>query len=780
MQKNNEIKSKKIRSTSACSKEQKNIPNNFNQSEKENTNIENNNNTISNSKKGLHHRKRTSSYFLGSYIPSSNILESNQEKDDDDININLNINNNLYNNLNENSKDKDEDMSNEIKNKFIYNLINNDSNNNISFSFPSYDENNTNNSLIIKQQNSSNKKSNNKSNKKNDNYNRNNIYYEMAKNAENSSNCKSFISFKNTLKYIKDKDERTTPSYLLALQTDKKNGNNNYVTSSNIIEEEKSSMMESKSEYSNKKEMFHFEKKRLQDNTNEKNNYILEDIGGDNKDNKDNVDNANNETVINNNINLKNYKDKNRMKKQISDNNSIQDESNKISSALNEIIIKNNKKEENRRKYLTKNKMTLLNTFFTMSKTLPTNKEKIDSKIKIENYKNDKDKGINKNVEIKESNNLNYYMKRKYINKVLKKSFTNKRVIDPHMNMEGQYLNSMNNLNNNMKLNASERYTINSQFNHDNNANNDENDENINLKKNLNKIPHLTNVKNKFQRKLMNDSSSNLIDTPFRKLKTTNSNNNSSSRKNSLKNVKNDRNFQTLKRLENLNNALSFIREKKKIIKSNTNIDKKKYNKSIYNYSNGNNSNLNNKPNGHSNSFFTNSNANTNIRSYSQSKEKNKKIPKYLRKANSGPFYSKGELLSQSGEETSVIESNKKQIVICLKYKLSFHKLYEKIDALEKINSTNLSNKSFFLILCDYKNNQFFFSGLFKYYHDKERYIKIYGDERSPNYILFKDITGRMKYKIYEDNNQMNSSISSFILINHFRFTSKALIIIKN
>ena len=777
MQKNNEIKSKKLRSTSAISKEQNNIPNNFNQSEKENTNIENNNNTNSNCKKGLHHRKRTSSYFLGSYIPNSNILENNQENDDDDINVNLNINNNLYNNLNENSKDKEEDISNEIKNKFIYNLINNDSNNNISFSFPSYDENNTNNSLIIKQQNSSNKKSNNKSNNKNDNYNRNNIYYEMAKDAENSSNCKSFISFKNTLKYIKDKDERTTPSYLLALQTDKKNGNNNYVTSSNIIEEEKSSMMESKSEYSNKKEMFHFEKKRLQDNTNEKVKYILEDIEGNNKDNKDT---ANNETIINNNVVFKNYRDKNSMKKQISDNNSIQDESSKFSSALNEIIIKNNKKEENRRKYLTKNKMTLLNTFFTMSKTLQMNEEKINSKINIENYRDDKDKGINKIVEKKENNNLNYYMKRKYVNKFLKKSFTNKRVIDPHMNMEGQYLNSMNNLNNNMKLNASERYTINSQLNHDNNTNNDENDENINLKKNLNKIPHLTNVKSKFQRKLMNDSASNIIDTPFRKLKTTTSNNNSSSRKNSLKNVKNDRNFQTLKRLENLNNALSFIREKKKINKSNTNRDKKKYNNSTYNYSNSNNSNLNNKPNGHSNSFFTNSNANTNTRSHSQSKEKNNKIPKYLRKANSGPFNSKGELLSQSGEETSVIESNKKQIVFCLKYKLSFHKLYEKIDALEKINSTNLSNKSFFLILCDYKDNQFFFSGLFKYYHDKERYIKIYGDERSPNYILFKDIKGRMKYKIYEDNNQINSSISSFILINHFRFTSNALIIIKN
>ena len=151
-----------------------------------------------------------------------------------------------------------------------------------------------------------------------------------------------------------------------------------------------------------------------------------------------------------------------------------------------------------------------------------------------------------------------------------------------------------------------------------------------------------------------------------------------------------------------------------------------------------------------------------------------------LRKANSGSFNSKGELLSQSGEEILNIESNKKQIVQCLKYKLSFNKLYEKIDALEKIYSTNFSNKSFFLVLCDIKLNHFIFSGLFKYYPDKERYIKIYGDERSPNYILLKDIKGKNKYKIYEDNCQTNSSINSFILINHFRFTSNALIIIKN
>lgn len=266
MQKVNEINSLKQRSTSALLKKQKKEPIDLKQNKDKNINIPNDNLSNTNYKKGLHHRKKTSSYFLGSYIPNSNILENNEEKEDDsNLNLNLNINNILENKImNENSFDKDEDTtSNEIKNKFIYNLINNDSNNNISLSFPSYDENNINTSLTLKQQDSSNKKSNSKNNNgKNDDYNKNSIYYEMAKNAQTSSSSKSFISFKNSLQYIKDKDERTTPSYLLALQTDKKNAKNNYVTSSNIIEEEKSSMMDSKSEFSNKKEIFHFEKKK--------------------------------------------------------------------------------------------------------------------------------------------------------------------------------------------------------------------------------------------------------------------------------------------------------------------------------------------------------------------------------------------------------------------------------------------------------------------------------------------------------------------------------------
>ena len=758
----NENQSKKQKSTSVLLNETKKDSITTNQIEKENTN-----NSNTNYKKGFHHRKRTSSYFLGSYIPNTDLLENNQ-LNEEEINNNLNINNNLFKNNNEISND--ETSSNEIKNKLINNLINNDnSNNNISISFPSYDENNNNNSLIIKQDNSSNKKNNDKieNNNKNEKYDKNSIFYEMAKNSENSKSCKSFISFKNSLKYIKDKDERTTPSYQLALQTDKKNGNNNYVTSSNIIEEEKSSMLESKSEFSNKKDIFFFEKKRIENNKDEKIKNNMENK----KDNKNILDNIN----IEDNINFVNNNNFNNV-------NNIQNyENNKMSLALNEIIIRNNKKEENKRKYLTKNKMALLNTFFNMSKTLQINEDK--NRNKIENYIINKDKEKNKeNKDIKDDrNNLDYFTKKKYISKFLKKSFNNKRTGNTIINTENSYLNSMQNLNNNLNLNCQERFSINSQIYQENNNNdNYENINNNNLKKNSYKIPHLANVKKKYQQKLTYNSNTNLIETPFKKIKITNLNNNSSIRKinqRNKKNIQKERNFHTLKRIENLNNALSFIREKKKINKTNSNIDKKKY----INNNTCNCSNLkNNKLSGYSTSFFTNSNSNINTQSHSQSKEKNKKPQKFLRKANSGSFNSKGEYLSQSGEEISNIESNKEQIVLCLKYKLSFNKLYEKIDALEKINSTNFSDKSFFIILCDNKINQFIFSGLFKYYHDKERYIKIYGDERSPNYILLKDIKGKVKYKIYEDNSQTNSSICSFILINQFKFTSNAIIIIKN
>ena len=118
-----------------------------------------------------------------------------------------------------------------------------------------------------------------------------------------------------------------------------------------------------------------------------------------------------------------------------------------------------------------------------------------------------------------------------------------------------------------------------------------------------------------------------------------------------------------------------------------------------------------------------------------------------------------------------------------MKYKLLFNKLYEKIDVLEKVNITSFSAKNFYVILCEHKAdlNHFMFSSLFKYYKDKKKFIKIYGDEKNPNYILLKDIIEKKKFQIYEDNGVVeNSSINTFILTNRFKFTNNAMIFVKN
>ena len=291
------------RSISATEKNNKKL------SENEKANFDDNNNVL---KKGFHHRKRTSSYFLGSNLPDLNCIENNCQ----------NLNNNDFKESVDNNKEMENNI---INNRLIYNLINTENLNELSLSFPSYDDK-INNSVIVKNENKEKNKSINENN---------NIILDIAKNSENSS--KSFITFKNSLKYLKDKDERTTPSYQLALQADKKGGKNNYLTSSNIIEEEKSSMIESKSEFSNKKDMFGLEKGKEKENIKREPDDCFKNLN------------------INNNWNF------------YSGN---LDNKNEMALALNEIIIKNNKKEEERKNYLSKNKKVLLNTFFTMSNTL--------------------------------------------------------------------------------------------------------------------------------------------------------------------------------------------------------------------------------------------------------------------------------------------------------------------------------------------------------------------------------------------------------------------------
>ena len=647
-----------------------------------------------NSKKGFHHRKRTSSYFLGSYLPDLNFIENNFQ----------------MTNENENINDKEEE-NNIINNGLIYNLANIDNLNELSLSFPSYEENNNNSGAI---------KNENNEKTKNINVNNNNIL-DIAKKSENSS--KSFITFKNSLKYLKDIDERATPSYQLALQADKKGGKNNYLASSNIIEEEKSSMIESKSEFSNKKDLFKLEKEKTE---------------------KEKIQNEHADYFTDLNIN----------------NNWKLENKNEMALALNEIIIKNNKKEEERKNYLSKNKKVLLNTFFTMSNILKTkeikcNKEKY---INSENNKNDMNKNNIESFSIlknKINSNGEYFIKKKFFKK------------------SSNYYN--------------QNYTFSEREIRLNNTTNNSNKENYietDFRKNMNKIPHLYNMRK--NQKIVNDSPSDLlINIPYKSLKTSNSNNLSSrnnsqiSKKlNKLLDKKDSRsNIHSIKRRENLNNALLFIREKKSN-KLNDLEKKKYYNSNTYNISG--NKKLTNIT--YTNSL-TNSNMNTN-NSNTQSHSKSKEKPQHLlRNTNSSSFVNKIEQIPQVSEIYTNIESNKEQTIMCLKYKLMFNKLYEKIDVLEKVNITSISSKNFYVILCDNKLNlnHFIFNSLFKYYKDKKKFIKIYGDEKNPNYILLKDIIEKKKFQIYEDNNSIvNSSVNTFTLTNHFKFTNNAMIFVKN
>ena len=209
-----------------------------------------------NSKKSFH-RKTSSSYFYGSYL-SSNLNE---------LLNNLNIDELTNNKENKeektlNKKEKDKKFIDSVN--FFDSNINQENNSDVIYniSFHSYelDKSTSENNTINK----------NEENKKDNNINNNNKFIENTKSNENkllmdnkenkSNNEKNFLSFKNNLKYIKDKEERVTKSYLLALgmttqqnKKEEKEEKEQYLPTASIIEEEKSDLIDSKSEFSNNK-----------------------------------------------------------------------------------------------------------------------------------------------------------------------------------------------------------------------------------------------------------------------------------------------------------------------------------------------------------------------------------------------------------------------------------------------------------------------------------------------------------------------------------------------
>jgi len=155
-----------------------------------------------------------------------------------------------------------------------------------------------------------------------------------------------------------------------------------------------------------------------------------------------------------------------------------------------------------------------------------------------------------------------------------------------------------------------------------------------------------------------------------------------------------------------------------------------------------------------------------------------------IRKANSGLIKFKLDSDIKLKNELNIDISNQNQTLIILNDKIKFHKSFEKIDVLNKIKKDVSNNKKSFIILCE-KNknneNEFNFLGLFKYFENNKRFIKIYGNEEIPNYILLKDIN-KSNYIIYENKiiqNEENKIQFLFEQLNSFYFSFNSIIICK-
>ena len=613
---------------------------------------------------------------------------------------------------------------------------------------------------------------------------------------------KSFVPLKNNLKYIKDKDERVTKSYLLALgMTSNQNKNEKieekekYMPTASVIEEEKSDLVESKSELSNKKinikNTIFCENSLNPNNNNNKNRVML--VKNDNKikiinivenDKKEKkmkkIENGGEKTnYINVNRNYKNIIGK-RNENNLKDKEKL---SLRMSIALNEIINKNNKKEENKRIYLKKNKTNLLNSFFNL-----TYKGKKIKKNEINNY-NQK----NENTEIFKNSEKNIVQDKRINKKEINFPLIQKRKSEKinisniikiryntdnsdsmrsiNCNISQNKINSSNiiyndesrNMNNNVLNNGINSYADMTQTKN----NTLEKDENKSTKRsNLiitkieyrqkSRIPHIrqkiidkkesNNINNKFNN--INNCTISKYSAPNKKylkkiLNIPHKKTYSFTKENNIYNNRKDYDLQSLKQMKAINEALAIIRigriNSKSIIKSNS----KKYNLSF-----------NKNKNSNSSSFTRATRSNS-----KSSRSKEKKI--LVNKTNSGSLNYKNELSFLLLEESNNINiSNKKQTIITLKENLIYSKSYMKNNVLEKIIKTFNSDNSFFILYCEKyikvdnndkgndnncnntNKNDFIllFKSLMKYYQNQNRFIKISGEENAPNVISVKNI----------------------------------------
>ena len=719
------------------------------------------------------HRKTTSSYFCGSYL-SSNL--------EDDLINNINIDQYLEKNKKEEKKEK--------KNILVLNRDNNlDIFDNLSFH--SYDSDNN----KIEEEDSTKKK-------------------KIVKESEKVNKNNNFVNFKNNLKNIKDKNERATKSYLLALgMTNYQNRKEQYVPTVSVIEEEKSDVIDSKSEFSNKK-------KKINDKYFFLNSFL----------NKDNLFffRKENKLKIKSILEKKNKCGlKNKIKEENKNNTPKEKENQviKLSCALNEIIIKNNIKEENKRKHLKKNKTLILNSFFNNG--IKNTNEIMNKKINIES---ERKKNIFKNTEnigdtliekfrnkmgkqfqlfIKEKIRNSYvsnFIKRRYntennVNKD-KKSFKNK-ILENKEKVKSNQISKKDCNTKTIKYNSNFESTINSNLDINNNGytiKKNENQVNYKFKSNIpiitrieyrpwSKIPHLRQkiIERKEINSVSNINTNNSNNT---------NNNNNASNKNSAPNRKyiskyknipykknysftkdkrenkkdNKDNSKSMKQIKSINEALEIIRIER--IKSK---NKEKPSLKILNDSN----NIKKKHNKSSSYISKNFNSKS-----SRDKEKNNKVT--IKKANSGTFRN-DITLKLIEEKTIKYPGNKKSSINVLNKYLKYEKKYNKINVLNQIEKTFDSEKSFFIIICEkitvlkiensiQNKDIFIFKSILKYYKNQNRFIKIYGNENEPNVISIKNINTN-KFNIYSVS--MKNELFCLVPINELIFDCNAIILCK-
>ena len=816
------------------------------------TKIGNNINEESNNSKGkkTRHRKMASSYFLGSYISGDELhkflQEYKGENNDNNINnpinnikdngisINNNTNNdinNLKNLLNENTN-TNTNTTNNLKEKIIpltnssfysYSIEDENENKNV--------ENNENGSVIIKGGGGDESLTNNCETKSNS---YNNPFYELEKNNEKFNKDKSFIPIKNGLKYLKDKEERVTESYLMALnggEINKKDGKNQYLPTASIIEEEKSEFIESTSKKQSiikgKKFMkdmnnINFKKKKIENEFDlvKNNEDILEKSNED--ENKENIDiNIN---IQNDNIKINKEKDIN-----IDDNTTVK-KCPKLDFDLNKIKIKNNFKEEQKRKYLRKNKENLLNSFYNLSCNkiipLPCNSNNIhiqkkngngscasNNNLNYNNYNYNYYQILAKNNKIIINNNINNEK-----NKELIKSSSKSLIkLPPHITKKkrnfsysGGYISYLyrqrfNTENSLPKNNEKLKYNI-AKYIYKKNEKNiiyhiyNNNCKEINHKKKLNKSmnnPLLNNNKmnpktkiphNKFDKTMIKTKNYEIINKNLR-IKNNKENEKENkillqlSHRRAVSNSRERINDNTIhKKLTNIDNLIEKHKDSincESILCCNikTNMDTSRIlnqrKKQVLNAKN--NGNIPTHSDSHS--CRMKEKIRDKIINGKNSKKKN-----CLRKANSGLFNTKFNSEIENKNDFDINISNKKQTLIILKEKIRFLKSYEKNDVMEKINKTLNCNKSSFIILCNNKYKDIFvFNGLFKYYESKKRFIKIYGNEKVPNVIFIKNINSS-NYKIFENKiiqNEDNKTQFFFDQIDSFYFSFNSFIICK-